>query len=95
MSTTPEPKPEPTPAAKPAPKAKVGEETVEVTKPIEDYRFKIAIRMTYGYIILLGAALVATALGVTGLFEKVAAAISGPIGAVWGYYFGGKGKPEE
>jgi len=73
------------------PKAIVSEETVEVPIPyVEDYRFKIAISMTFGYLVLLVLGLIGTVLGSTGLFEKIAAAISGPMGAIWGYYFGVK-----
>jgi len=72
------------------PKAIVSEETVEVPIRVEDYRFKIALAMTYGYLVLLVLGLLGTVLGSTGLFEKVAAAISGPMGAIWGYYFGVK-----
>ena len=55
-----------------------------------DYRFKIAIVATLGYLSMLILAIIldASAGGTLSLFEKVAAAISGPIGAIWGYYFG-------
>jgi hypothetical protein len=64
---------------------------------VTDYRFCIAIVATFGYLtMLILTILIQTHTGGTiALFEKVAATISGPIGAIWGYYFGAKSaKPE-
>jgi hypothetical protein len=59
-----------------------------------DYRYYIAIVATVGYLVMLTLAIIleANAGGVLSLFDKVAAAISGPMGAIWGYYFGVKRK---
>lgn len=64
----------------------------EQFEPVEehDYRFKIAICATVGYIGMLTLAISVDALQGKGLFERVAAAVSGPMGAIWGYYFGSK-----
>ena len=70
------------------------EEVVFPGKPDKepDYRFCIAIVATVGYLfmLILAVCLDASGGGTLSLFEKVAAAISGPMGAIWGYYFGAK-----
>jgi len=80
--------PDPEPPAEEGPlEPVVTQEFIEI--PVkEDYRFRIAIMATVGYLLLLGMALVADSVSEAGIFEKVAAAISGPMGAIWGYYFG-------
>lgn len=79
--------PDPDPPADEGPlEPVVTQEVIEI--PVkEDFRFRIAIMATVGYL-LLGMALVADSVSTSGIFEKVAAAISGPMGAIWGYYFG-------
>jgi hypothetical protein len=52
-----------------------------------DRKFLLALAMIIAYAIIL---LIPTALGQSDMFNTVAAAVSGPVGTIIGYYFGTK-----
>ena len=64
---------------------------------VHDHRYRIAIVATVGYIsmLILTILIDSFAEGTVAIFEKVAATISGPMGAIWGYYFGAKSTKAE
>ena len=73
--------------------AKESVEQVPVTLTetrVENTRFVIALIATVAFFMLLGVSLFLS----PSPFESVAAALSGPIGLIWGYYFGTKSKTE-
>ena len=59
----------------------------ETIKTEADRKFLLALAMIVAYAIIL---LIPTALGQSDMFNTVAAAVSGPVGTIIGYYFGTK-----
>ena len=56
-----------------------------------DYRFFLSLILVLGYLILLGVPLYR---GQEDLLKTIASTLSGPVGAVLGYYFGVKRREE-